>query len=60
MIISVILSESCQVEIGLVLLSSATQMKFKSQVSSDDHDSENVIELCQPVKVLISPKPHKR
>ena len=43
-----------------MLLSSATQMKFKSQVSSDDHDSENVIELCQPVKVLISPKPHKR
>ena len=43
-----------------MLLSSATQMKFKSQVSSDDHDSENVIELCRPVKVLISPKPHKR
>ncbi|XP_060575601.1 integrator complex subunit 4-like [Ruditapes philippinarum] len=54
-------SESCTVEIGVVILSSsAAKTKFKTKSASSSEEDSNVIELCKPVKVLISPKPHKR
>lgn len=53
-------SEPCAVEICLVVMAtSAAKTKFKSHSSvSEEHG--DVIQLCSPVKVLISPKPHKR
>ncbi|XP_052217575.1 integrator complex subunit 4-like isoform X2 [Dreissena polymorpha] len=54
-------SESCNVEVGIVLLSdSSLATKFKSKTSNSSDDDRTVLELCKPVKVLISPKPHKR
>ncbi|KAL4225430.1 Integrator complex subunit 4 [Mactra antiquata] len=53
-------SESCTVEIVLVLMaSSEVKTKFKSKLLCSDDESD-VIELCKPIKVLISPKQHKR
>ncbi|XP_052782414.1 integrator complex subunit 4-like [Mya arenaria] len=54
-------SESSTIEVSLVLINDCERLtKFKSQSAHSSEENQSVIELCIPVKVLVSPKPHKR